>query len=210
METDKISLEIFAQAELPTQFGTFTIIAFCHGDKRIDDVALIRGDIRNKSNVPTRLHSECLTGDVFHSLRCDCRQQLEAAQRHFAELPEAIILYLRQEGRGIGLANKVAAYKLQEEGYDTVDANVHLGFDDDLRSYDIAAAMLRALGPKSIDLYTNNPRKISGLEECGICVSGREPIIIQPNSYNDRYLRTKQNKSGHLLNFRPESTDSST
>lgn len=206
METDQISLDIFAKADLPTQFGTFTIVAFCNGETRIDDVALIRGNVRGKEKIPTRLHSECLTGDVFHSLRCDCRQQLEAAQRHFAELPEAIILYMRQEGRGIGLANKIAAYSLQEQGYDTVDANVHLGFDDDLRSYDVAAAMIRALGVSSIDIYTNNPRKIEGLEKCGIRISGREPIIIEPNTYNDRYLRTKQNKSGHLLNFDSENT----
>ena len=196
------ALEIFAQAELPTQFGDFRIVAFCRGAQRIDDVALGRGNVENASNVPTRLHSECLTGDVFHSLRCDCRQQLEAAQRHFAELPQAIILYMRQEGRGIGLANKVAAYRLQEQGYDTVDANVHLGFDDDLRSYDLAAAMIQALKVQSIDLYTNNPRKIEGLEQCGIRVVGREPIIIEPNAYNDRYLRTKQTRSGHLLNFK--------
>ena len=109
---------------------------------------------------------------------------------------------MRQEGRGIGLANKVAAYRLQEQGYDTVDANVHLGFDDDLRSYDLAAAMIQALKVQSIDLYTNNPRKIEGLEQCGIRVVGREPIIIEPNAYNDRYLRTKQTRSGHLLNFK--------
>ncbi len=204
MGSDPVSLEIFAEAELPTQFGDFTIVAFSDGANRLDDVAIVRGDVRGKSCVPTRLHSECLTGDVFHSLRCDCRQQLEAAQRHFATLPEAIILYLRQEGRGIGIANKVAAYKLQEEGYDTVDANVHLGFDDDLRSYDVAAAMIRCLGVRSIDLYTNNPRKIAGLESCGIEISGREPIIIAPNAHNGRYLRTKQARSGHLLNLQPE------
>lgn len=204
MGSDFVSLEIFAQAELPTQFGDFTIVAFSDGTRRLDDVALVRGDVRGKIGVPTRLHSECLTGDVFHSLRCDCRQQLEAAQRHFATLPEAIILYMRQEGRGIGIANKVAAYRLQEEGFDTVDANVHLGFDDDLRSYDVAAAMIRCLGVQSIDLYTNNPRKIEGLEGCGIEISGREPIIIAPNAHNGRYLRTKQVRSGHLLNLQPE------
>lgn len=196
------ALEIFAQADLPTQFGTFRIVAFCCDGKRLDDVALVRGDVAGKLNVPVRVHSECLTGDVFHSLRCDCRQQLEAAQRHFAELPEAVILYMRQEGRGIGIANKVAAYRLQEQGYDTVDANEHLGFDDDLRSYDTAAEMLRALGIRSIDLYTNNPSKIEGLKTCGIDVVGREPIVIEPNAFNDRYLRTKQAKSGHLLNFK--------
>lgn len=196
------ALEIFAQAELPTQFGTFRIVAFSRGESRIDDVALIRGDLIGRTGVPTRLHSECLTGDVFHSLRCDCRQQLEAAQRHFAKLEAAMILYMRQEGRGIGLANKVAAYHLQEQGYDTVDANVHLGYDDDLRCYDVAAGMIRALGVASIDLYTNNPRKIDGLKKYGVSVSGREPIIIEPNAYNSRYLRTKQERSGHLLNFK--------
>ncbi len=196
------ALEIFALADLPTQFGEFRIVAFCRNGARLDDVALVRGDVRGKMNVPVRVHSECLTGDVFHSLRCDCRQQLEAAQRHFGELPEAIILYMRQEGRGIGIANKVAAYRLQEQGYDTVDANVHLGFDDDLRSYDTAAEMLRTLGVGSIDLYTNNPRKIDGLRACGIEVAGREPIVIEPNAFNGRYLRTKQEKSGHLLNFK--------
>lgn len=199
---DTPKLEIFARAKLPTQFGEFHIVAFAYGNRRIDDVALIRGDLIGKENVPTRVHSECVTGDVFHSLRCDCRQQLEAAQRHFSELPEAIILYMRQEGRGIGLANKVAAYELQENGYDTVDANLHLGFDDDLRSYDTAAAMLNALGVASIELYTNNPRKIEGLQKCGIQIVHRMPIIIEPNAYNDRYLRTKQEKSGHLLNFK--------
>ena len=195
------ALEIFAQADLPTQFGEFQIVAFRRDGVRLDDVALVRGNVKGRFNVPVRVHSECLTGDVFHSLRCDCRQQLEAAQRHFAELPEAIILYMRQEVRGIVITNKVAAYRLQEQGYDTVDANVHLGYDDDLRSYDTAAEMLRTLGVGSIDLYTNNPRKIDGLRACGIEVVGREPIVIEPNAFNDRYLRTKQVKSGHLLNF---------
>ena len=199
--TEEKTLEIFARASLPTQFGDFQIIAFHNGDTRIEDVAIIRGNPRGKESVPTRVHSECVTGDVFHSLRCDCRQQLELAQKHFAELPDAIILYMRQEGRGIGLANKVAAYQLQENGYDTVEANIHLGFDDDLRSYDTAAAMLKALGVISIDLYTNNPRKIDGLRENGITVVRRDPIIIEPNGYNDLYLKTKQIKSGHLLDL---------
>lgn len=203
-EINGLPLGIFARAKLPTQFGEFTIVAFSAGNERVEDVALVRGDVRGQMNVPTRLHSECLTGDVFHSLRCDCRQQLEMAQRNFAELPYAIILYMRQEGRGIGLANKVAAYKLQEEGLDTVDANVHLGFDDDLRSYDLAAAMLKALEVGSIDLYTNNPRKVEGLMQCGIDVSSREPIIIKPNEFNEKYLHTKQERSGHLLNFNDE------
>lgn len=200
-EKTGLPLDVFARAALPTQFGEFTIVAFSAGAERIEDVALVRGDVAGKTHVPTRLHSECLTGDVFHSLRCDCRQQLERAQRHFSELPLAIILYMRQEGRGIGLANKVAAYKLQEEGYDTVEANEHLGFDDDLRAYDLAAAMLKALGVASIDLYTNNPRKVEGLTRCGIRVTGREPIVITPNAFNERYLHTKADKSGHLITF---------
>ncbi|MCL2325844.1 MAG: GTP cyclohydrolase II [Proteobacteria bacterium] len=194
-------LDIFAQADLPTQFGTFRIVAFAAGDKRIDDIALVRGDVVGKEMVPMRLHSECLTGDVFHSLRCDCRQQLELAQCHFATLPHAILLYMRQEGRGIGLANKIAAYHLQDEGCDTVEANIQLGFADDMRAYGLAAAMLKALGVASVDLYTNNLRKLEGLTQCGIRIVAREPIIITPNAHNARYLQTKQQRSGHLLNL---------
>lgn len=192
-------LRVYARAKLPTEHGDFTVVAFAFGDNSIEDIALVRGDVYGKSNVSTRLHSECLTGDVFHSLRCDCRAQLERAQHHFGTLPEAIILYMRQEGRGIGLANKVAAYALQERGLDTVEANVHLGFDDDLRDYSLAAKMFLALGVKSLDLYTNNPRKIEGLTTNGIKVIHREPIIIESNVYNDRYLKTKRDKSGHWL-----------
>ena len=195
------SIREYASAQLPTQFGDFRIVAFATDAEKLDHVALVRGDVAGKEAVPTRLHSECLTGDVFHSLRCDCRQQLEAALRHFAQLPCAIILYMRQEGRGIGIANKVAAYRLQEEGLDTVDANLHLGFDDDIRSYDAAAMMLKTLNVASIELYTNNPNKIAGLEALGIRISSRQPIVISPNEYNSRYLHTKQEKCGHLLGF---------
>lgn len=192
-------VEVFAQAYLPTQYGDFRIYAFCRGSERLEDVALVRGSVANKVEVPTRLHSECVTGDVFHSLRCDCRQQLESALKQFAALDEAVILYMRQEGRGIGLANKIAAYKLQEDGYDTVDANLHLGYDDDLRSYDVAAAMLKCLELRSVELYTNNPNKIEGLERCGLKVTRRQPIVVSPNIYNERYLKTKQQKSGHIF-----------
>lgn len=195
------TMRIYATAKLPTQFGEFKIVAFETSTEKLDHVALIRGDLENQQGIPTRLHSECLTGDVFHSLRCDCRQQIESALEHFASLPRAIILYMRQEGRGIGLANKIAAYKLQEEGLDTVDANIHLGFDDDLRSYASAAMMLKTLKVASIELYTNNPNKIQGLQEQGITVTSRLPIVIPPNPYNSKYLHTKQEKCGHLLGF---------
>jgi GTP cyclohydrolase II len=201
METRTSVLDIFAQATLPTEFGEFQVVAFAQNERRIDDVALLRGDVREKKAVALRIHSECLTGDVFHSLRCDCRQQLEWAQSHFASLETAIILYMRQEGRGIGLANKIAAYHLQDQGLDTVDANRHLGFDDDLRTYDGAANMLKVLNVQSVVLYTNNPRKVEGLTLCGICVEHRVPIVMTPNAHNLRYLHVKQNKSGHLLNF---------
>lgn len=201
---EREELTILAQAQLPTRYGIFRAVAFTRGSRRIDDIALVRGDLRGAVDVPTRVHSECVTGDVFHSMRCDCRDQLEMAQKHFATCPKAVLLYMRQEGRGIGLANKIAAYALQEQGFDTVDANIHLGFDDDLRSYDIAAEMLRVLGVVSIVLYTNNPRKIDGLRRCGITISRREPITTAINIYNDHYLHTKQEKSGHLLNLRED------
>lgn len=193
------NFRVYAQANLPTEHGVFTVVSFAFGDSCIEDIALVRGDVYGMSNVPTRLHSECLTGDVFHSLRCDCRAQLERAQRHFATLPTAILLYMRQEGRGIGMANKIAAYALQERGLDTVEANIELGFDDDIRDYSLAARMIRALGVESLDLYTNNPKKIEGLTANGIKITHREPIIIEPNAHNDHYLRTKKEKSGHWL-----------
>ena len=193
------ALEIFAQAELPTQFGDFRIVAFCRGAQRIDDVALVRGNVENASNVPTRLHSECLTGDVFHSLRCDCRQQLEAAQRHFAELPQAIILYMRQEGRGIGLMEKMKAYKLQENGMDTVEANICLGHKADERDYGVGASILHELGVKKMRLLTNNPMKRVGLEGYGLEIVENVPLEVQPNEYNKFYMHTKKEKMGHNL-----------
>ena len=195
------NLKTHARASLPTQYGNFKILAFSSDNQLLDHVALYRGNLQNAQNLPTRIHSECLTGDVFHSLRCDCRQQLESALRDFAGRPDALLLYMRQEGRGIGIANKIAAYRLQEQGMDTVDANIHLGFDDDLRSYDIAAAIISHLDIISLDLYTNNPNKISGLTRLGIKVTHRHPIIIEPNDHNMRYLNTKRDRCGHMLNF---------
>jgi len=160
---------------------------------------MVRGDLRGAEEVPVRLHSECLTGDVMGSYRCDCRDQLEAAQMYMAEHEQGIILYLRQEGRGIGLANKLRAYVLQEQGLDTVDANHALGFDDDVRDYRVAAEMLMTLGVQSVRLLSNNPRKIAGLEANGIVVTERVPHQLPSNSHNHNYLVTKARKSGHLL-----------
>jgi GTP cyclohydrolase II len=165
----------------------------------LDDIALVRGDLEGGCDVDTRLHSECLTGDVFGSLRCDCRDQLELALGRVARLELGVILYMRQEGRGIGIAEKIKSYQLQERGLDTVDANRHLGFDDDLRDYSIAAAMLQRLGVTSVVLHTNNLLKIEGLKSNGVVVTRREPIIAPAREENSRYLSTKRDRSGHLL-----------
>jgi len=161
--------------------------------------AVVRGEVRGAKGVPVRLHSECFTGDVMGSLRCDCRDQLEAALRYIGERELGVVLYLRQEGRGIGLANKIRAYALQDSGMDTVEANLALGFRDDERSYDVAAQMLQELGVQSVRLLTNNPRKWEGLQAHGVTVDGRIPITMEPNEHNVDYLATKKRKSGHLL-----------
>jgi len=149
--------------------------------------------------VPVRMHSECLTGDAIGSLRCDCRDQLEASLRTLGSLERGMLLYLRQEGRGIGFINKIKAYGLQDHGYDTVEANLALGFRDDERDYSVAAHMIMSLHVRSVRLMTNNPRKIDGLTSLGLPVSGRIPLVIPPNAYNRFYLQTKARKSGHLL-----------
>lgn len=193
-------VKVFARAHLPSRHGEFEIVSFIDDVGRtLDDVAIVRGDVRGQADIPTRIHSECLTGDVFGSFRCDCRDQLELALQRIASQPTGIILYLRQEGRGIGIAQKVRAYHLQEQGLDTVEANLHMGFDDDLRDYSVAAAMLRALGVGSIVLHTNNLRKIAGLQQGGVAVQRREPLIAEAREQNKHYLATKRDKSGHLL-----------
>ena len=197
--SDELIVAHFATANLPTKYGQFQIVAFKNNRDFKDHVALIHGDVEHARGVPTRIHSECLTGDVFGSLKCDCGEQLEHALEEIQASEAGILLYMRQEGRGIGLANKVKAYSLQDEGFDTVEANLHLGFDDDMRDYDIAAEMLKILGPESIELITNNPRKVRGLEENGIDVVQRTPIKILPNPHNLHYLETKKAKSGHIL-----------
>ncbi len=193
---------VIARASLPTERGDYEIVAFETEDgRRLDDVAVVKGSLDGATAVPVRVHSECLTGDVFGSTRCDCGEQLHEAMDRVARSECGIVLYMRQEGRGIGIANKVRAYELQDGGLDTVDANRHLGFDDDLRRYDMAAAMLDALGVRSIELHTNNPRKVDGLRDAGIEIVGREPLQVAPREQNRHYLATKRARSGHLLDL---------
>ena len=193
-------LRIHARATLPTRRGLFTIVSFADTEgQTVDDVALVRGDVSDCESVSTRLHSECLTGDALGSLRCDCREQLELALDRIADSNCGVLLYLRQEGRGIGIAAKVRAYALQDQGLDTVEANRHLGFDDDLRSYERAAQMLHALDVTAVELHTNNPLKVKGLQEHGIVVTKRRPIVVTPRDENAEYIATKRKKMGHLL-----------
>ncbi|WP_205698646.1 bifunctional 3,4-dihydroxy-2-butanone-4-phosphate synthase/GTP cyclohydrolase II [Conexibacter sp. SYSU D00693] len=190
-------VERVAEARMPTAFGEFTAVGY---RSLVDDkhhVALVKGDVAGKEDVLVRVHSECLTGDVFHSLRCDCGQQLENALAMIETEGEGVLLYLAQEGRGIGLLNKLKAYKLQEEGYDTVDANLKLGLPADLRDYGIGAQILVDLGLTSIRILTNNPKKIHGLQGYGLSVSAQVPIDPIPNPHNEAYLRTKAERMGH-------------
>ncbi|HUG39108.1 MAG TPA: bifunctional 3,4-dihydroxy-2-butanone-4-phosphate synthase/GTP cyclohydrolase II, partial [Longimicrobiales bacterium] len=188
-----------AEASLPTEFGEFRVIAFENQIDGLEHLALVRGEIEGRRNVLVRMHSECLTGDVFHSARCDCGPQLHAAMRRIHEAGAGAIVYLRQEGRGIGLHNKIRAYALQDAGQDTVEANEALGFKPDLRDYGIGAQILLDLGLSSIRILTNNPRKIVGLEGYGLRITGREPIHVEPNVYNRAYLDAKRTKLGHIL-----------
>ena len=197
----RVCVKVAGVAQLPSRFGRFRIVAFWNNRDGKEHVAMVHGDVMGESDVPTRLHSECLTGDVMGSLRCDCRDQLETALRHIATLPRGLVLYLRQEGRGIGLINKVRAYALQDRGMDTVDANLALGFRDDERDYAIAAHMLESLNVASVQLMTNNPNKIRQLEQHGIRISGRIPHVMPPNEHNRFYLQTKAARSGHFIDF---------
>jgi 3,4-dihydroxy 2-butanone 4-phosphate synthase / GTP cyclohydrolase II len=188
-----------AEANLPTPYGEFRVIAFENQVDQREHVALVKGEISGMKDVLVRMHSECLTGDIFHSQRCDCGEQLHAAMRRIDEAGSGALIYLRQEGRGIGLANKIRAYSLQDAGQDTVEANESLGFKPDLRDYGIGAQILLDLGLSSIRLLTNNPRKVVGLEGYGLTIAGREPLQVAPGTFNRMYLDTKRSKLGHLL-----------
>jgi GTP cyclohydrolase II len=201
-------LKFSAEAILPTRFGRFHVRAVQENHRGKEHLVIRRGRVQGRRDVPVRLHSECLTGDVMGSLRCDCRDQLEKSLRYIDGEGKGILIYLRQEGRGIGLMNKIRAYSLQEKGYDTVEANQRLGFDDDLRDYDLAVRILKDLGIKSVALITNNPEKIAALAKGGILVSRRIPVIVRANRFNKVYLRTKRAKLGHLSERAPGKTRS--
>jgi len=190
-----------AQANLPTRYGQFTAVAYKSTIDPDQHVALVKGEVSSEEPVLVRVHSECLTGDVFGSLRCDCGEQIEKALNIIAEEGKGVLLYMRQEGRGIGLHNKIAAYALQDKGLDTVEANESLGFPADLRDYGIGAQILADLGVKEIRLLTNNPKKVVGLEGYGLHVVDTVPLQVDPNPLNLHYLETKQQKLGHILNL---------
>jgi 3,4-dihydroxy 2-butanone 4-phosphate synthase/GTP cyclohydrolase II len=188
-----------AQAKLPTEFGEFELVSYEDSINKEVHVALVFGEVSGKSNVLVRVHSECLTGDVFGSRRCDCGVQLHQAMKQIAESKCGVLLYMRQEGRGIGLTNKIRAYALQDQGHDTVEANRLLGFEADLRTYGVGAQILTDLGLSTLHLLTNNPRKVVGIEGYNLKVTQRVPIVIPPNPHNQNYLSTKASKLGHIL-----------
>ena len=196
-----ICVKVAAVAQLPSRFGVFHIVAFWNNRDGKEHIAMVHGDVMGTEDVPTRLHSECLTGDVMGSLRCDCRDQLEVAMQKIGAHERGLVLYMRQEGRGIGLINKVRAYALQDQGLDTVEANQALGFRDDERDYEVAGHMVASLNVGSIRLMTNNPSKVEALSRLGIKVSDRIPHVIPANEWNRFYLETKARRSGHQISF---------
>ncbi len=189
-----------AEAKLPTPYGEFTVIAYKSQTDPDEHLAMVMGDVATDEPVLVRVHSQCLTGDVFGSLRCDCGEQVRMAMKKVAEEGRGVILYMRQEGRGIGIHNKIKAYALQDQGMDTVEANLSLGFKADHRTYGTGAQILVDLGIRNMRLMTNNPKKMSGLESYGLKITEQLPLTTTPNVYNRRYLQTKQKKMGHLLN----------
>jgi GTP cyclohydrolase II len=194
-----MSIRKDGEADFPTRFGRFRIISFVEDNKKTHIVLIKSNGRPDDGSAFVRIHSRCLTGDTFCSLRCDCREQLEQALELIRKKGTGILIYLDQEGRGIGLANKIKAYALQDQGMDTVEANEKLGFKEDERNYGVAAAILKMMGVQKVQLITNNPEKISEIEKHGIIVEGRMPLVIEPTEYNARYLKTKKEKMGHLF-----------
>jgi len=197
-QTERL-IERVAEAELPTKYGTFRIVSYRSSIESGEHVALVKGRVAGQANVLVRVHSECLTGDVFGSRRCDCGEQLHHALERIEERGEGVVIYMRQEGRGIGLSSKLCAYQLQDQGLDTVEANEHLGFAADLRDYGIGAQILCDLGLSTIRLMTNNPKKVVGLSGYGLTIVEQVPIEVPPNEFNRQYLKTKKEKLGHQL-----------
>jgi len=195
----KRTLKHVAHADLPSRWGNFTIHGFTGNGPQEEAVALVRGNLKGKTAPLVRVHSQCLTGDVLNSLRCDCRAQLELSLKKIGEAPSGVLLYLPQEGRGIGLMNKLRAYQLQDQGMDTVEANEALGFASDAREYQFPAEILKALGAKKIRLLSNNPEKVRQLEESGVTVVQRVPCQPRVSKISRKYLETKKSKMGHLL-----------
>ena len=202
-----MSVKYVASSKLPTPWGTFTMVGFEDESSGKEHVALVYGDVAGGSAVLARVHSECLTGDALFSLRCDCGFQLQEALKRISEAGTGVLLYLRQEGRGIGLLNKIRAYHLQDGGADTVEANERLGFAADMRDYSMCLPMLEHLGVEQVRLMTNNPRKVRALEQYGVPVSERVPLQVGKNRHNEQYLATKMGKLGHMMtehHFRDE------
>lgn len=200
----KLCINLIAVADLPSLYGNFKILGFANNKDHKDHIALVKGDVSGKENVLTRLHSKCLTGDSLGSMRCDCGPQLHTAMDMMEKEGLAVLLYMQQEGRGIGLVNKIKAYQLQDAGFDTYDANLHLGFEPDERDYEISAAMLSKLGVKSVRLLTNNPDKIDQLKAYGTVVTERVPLELPTHEHDRAYMETKKKRFGHNLKLDPD------
>jgi GTP cyclohydrolase II len=194
-----LCVQLVAKADLPSRFGNFTLFGFYDSKDDKEHTAIVHGDVEGREDVPLRVHSQCHTGDVLGSLRCDCRDQLEAALKYIAERPFGAVVYMMQEGRGIGLLNKIKAYQLQDLGLDTVEANQYLGYPGEARDYRVAAKIIELLGIRSVALMTNNPDKIDKLTGEGVRITGRVPIVIEANVHDDTYLKTKKERMGHLF-----------